>query len=163
MNHQLAIWRYEEIVQAVIQFVKAVAETESKTVFNSALDTSITKRILNSISSFIPSLTTINSKVSITSEVQAFCKMIIDICIGIVNVVDHPDIRAMAYQIMVSGLGSEYPPMIVLPCIVDLSIIEGNDRVKEVHRVLTGLLMNYKLANVRVLLFSNFIVSTSYD
>ena len=46
----LAIWRYKEIIEALIQFIKAVVECETKRgVFNSSqtLNTSVTKKIID--------------------------------------------------------------------------------------------------------------------
>ena len=49
----LAIWRYKEIIEALIQFIKTVVECETKRgVFNSSqtLNTSVTKKIIDDIS-----------------------------------------------------------------------------------------------------------------
>lgn len=145
----IAIWRYDEIRKAFIEFIKAVAQTEAKKEIlssSSSFENSTTKMVLNAVTVAMPSLSvaTLNSP----TEIKLYCRMIVELCTSIANVVDNKDIRGITYQIMVSGLGSESPPVVVLPCIVNLSIIEGDERVKEVNRLLTGLLMNYKLVNV---------------
>ena len=147
----LAIWRYKEIIEALIQFVKAVAESETtRGVFNTreSLNGSVTKQIVNYIASILPALTMAVTEASLAADTRLYCKWIIDLSTSIVNIVDNWEIRDNVYQIMVNGLGGEYPSMIVLPCIVKLSLIEGDDRVKEVNSLLTSLLMNYRLANV---------------
>ena len=56
--------------------------------------------------------------------------------------------RRACFQILVSGLDGESPPLVLLDRLVELALAEGAERQKEVNRILTGLLMNYKLSNV---------------
>lgn len=147
-----AVWKYEEIVQALTLFIDTIVKVEATNqifVSSSSIENSNTKRILNAVASVIPILAATNSD---SSEVKLIAKMVIELCTSIANVVDSSEVRAIIYQIIVIGLASERPSMIVLPCLVSLSLIEGDDRVKEVNRVLTGLLMNFKLTNVHILL-----------
>ena len=150
----IAVWKHAEIVQALTLFVNAVVKTEATNesfTSSTSIENSGTKQILNSVALGMTSLSEASSS---SPDIKLFASMIIELCTSMASVVESSEIRAIIYQIIMTGLASDSPSMLVLPCIVKLSLIEGEDRVKEVNRLLTGLLMNYKLANV--FLNSNF-------
>ena len=151
----LAIWRYKEIIEALIQFIKAVVECETKRgVFNSSqtLNTSVTKKIIDDISLILPTLTINGTEASVATDIHLYCKWIIDLSTSIVNIVNNSVIREKIYQIMVNCLDGNTPSMIVLPCLVQLSLIEGDKYIDEINSLLTSLLMKFDLLNVLIVL-----------
>lgn len=151
----LAIWRYKEIIEALIQFIKAVVECETKRgVFNSSqtLNTSVTKKIIDDISLILPTLTINGTESSVATDIRLYCKWIIDLSTSIVNIVNNSVIREKIYQIMVNCLDGNTPSMIVLPCLVQLSLIEGDKYIDKINSRLTSLLMKFDLPNVLIVL-----------
>ena len=106
-----------------------------------------TKQILDFIA---PNIQLLSTSTESSSEIKLYSQFLVVVCTGISTVVDNADIRDHLYQILVNGLGSESPALMILPCLIDLSIIDGEERTKEVNRLLTGLFMNIKLLNVCV-------------
>ena len=155
VNDIIAIWRYKEIVEALIQFVKAVVESETKLgVFNSSqtLNASVTKKIIDNIASILPSLTMNGAEASLSTDIHLYCKWIIDLSTSIVNIVNNSDIRDSIYQIMVNCLRGNTPSMIVLPCLVQFSLIEGDECIEKINNLLTDLLMKTNIPNVLIIL-----------
>ena len=60
---------------------------------------------------------------------------------SIINIVNNSDIRDSIYQIMVNCLRGNTPSMIVLPCLVQFSLIEGDECIEKINNLLTDLLM----------------------
>ena len=108
-------------------------------------ESSYTKQILDFIA---PTIQLLSTSTESHAEIKSYSQFLVVVCTGLSTVVDNADIRDHLYHILMNGLGSESPALMILPCLIDLSIIDGEERMKEVNRLLTGLFMNFKLVNV---------------
>lgn len=151
----VAIWKYESLRSVFTDLIRVIALTEnSNRVLSSpaSLENSVTQMVLGEISSVMPLLSLLPTSSNNSSELYNYTQLMLGLCTTISHTVDSPEIRAACFQILVSSLDSESPPLIVLPNIVDIALSDSEERQKEVNRILTGLLMNYELKNVRLLL-----------
>lgn len=81
------------------------------------------------------------------SEVVEYEKAVLTLCSQLIHCVDHPEVHNGIYQIVVSGLADKTPSLVVLPCLVDIALVDGVERQNDVNGILTGLLMNVDLHN----------------
>lgn len=148
----VAIWKYESLRAVFTDLIRVITLTEnSNQVLCSptSLENSVTQMVLGEISSVMPMLSLLPASSDPSfSEMHDYTQMMLDLCTTIAHTVDNSDIRAACFQILVSSLDSESPPLVVLPNIVDIALDDNEERQKEVNRILTGLLMNYELKNV---------------
>ena len=148
----VAIWKYESLRAVFTDLIRVITLTEnSNQVLCSptSLENSVTQMVLGEISSVMPMLSLLPASSDPSfSEMHDYTQMMLDLCTTIAHTVDNSDIRAACFQILVSSLDSESPPLVVLPNIVDIALDDNEERQKEVNRILTGLLMNYDLKNV---------------
>lgn len=154
----VAIWKYESLRSVFTDLIRVIALTEnSNRVLSSpaSLENSVTQMVLGEISSVMPLLSLLPTSSNNSSELYNYTQLMLGLCTTISHTVDSPEIRAACFQILVSSLDSESPPLIVLPNIVDIALSDSEERQKEVNRILTGLLMNYELKNVKLLLRSD--------
>ena len=150
-----AIWRYDNLRKGFVELIEKIVETESANrvlATPELLENSVTQAVLNEISTMMPllALTTCAQSDGGKSDVQNYTQLMLELCTTIAHTANSPEMHSACFQILVSGLDGESPPLILLDKLVDLALAEGEERQKEVNRILTGLLMNYKLSNVGV-------------
>lgn len=152
----VAIWKYPKLFDAFITLIVTIAQTEvAKNLFDvhSQYQSTSTQAVLNKIGSQLRFLSEHSSDAGTavgddSSEVVEYEKAVLTLCSQLIHCVDHPEVHNGIYQIVVSGLADKTPSLVVLPCLVDIALVDGVERQNDVNGILTGLLMNVDLHNV---------------
>ena len=155
-DFNVAIWKYSKLFDAFTTLIVTIAQTEvAKNLFDvhSQYQSTSTQAVLNKIGSQLRFLSEHSSDAGVAvedgcSEVVEYEKAVLALCSQLIHCVDHPEVHSGIYQIVVSGLADKTPSLVVLPCLVDIALVDGVERQNDVNGILTGLLMNVDLRNV---------------
>lgn len=117
----------------------------------SVLESSVTQLILGEISAIMPLLSDIPpmSEEVPSSDMYSYVEMMMNVLSMVAETVNNGEIRGACFHILVSGLESGSPPLLVLPKLVDMAVMAGAEKEKEVTQILMGLLLDYKQNDVR--------------
>ena len=115
-----------------------------------SLENSITQLILSEIHTIIPLCSAIPPVSSETpaGDIHNYIEMIMEIVFFIANASNEEKIKDMCFHLLVSGFESGSPPLLLLPKLVEMAVISGEEKEKEITQILMGLLLDYKQTNV---------------
>ena len=115
-----------------------------------SLENSITQLILSEIHTIIPLFSAIPpvSSETPTWDIHRYVEMIMEIVFSITDASNEEKIKDMCFHLLVSGFESGSPPFLILPKLVDMAVMAGEEKGREVTRILMGLLLDYKQTNV---------------
>lgn len=115
-----------------------------------SFENSITQLILSEIHTIIPLFSAIPpvSPEIPAGDIHHYVEMIMETVFFITNASHDEKIKDMCFHLLVSGFESRSPPLVILPKLVEMVVMAGEEKEKEVAKILMGLLLDYKQSNV---------------
>ena len=110
---------------------------------------STTQLVLGMVDAALPVLVAASSGDALPESVMQYTQLMLSLIEGLTSAVDSSEIRAALFQILTTALAGA-TPCVILPCLVKIALVDGEERQREVNQLLTGLLMNFKLERVGV-------------
>lgn len=137
---------------AFVELITVVVQTEvmSSAAEPTANPESVTQLVLGMVDAALPVLVAASSGEEMPESVTQYTQLVLALIEGLTDAMDSSEIRAALFQILTTALAGETPCVAILPCLVKIALANGEERQCEVNQLLTGLLMNFKLARVRV-------------
>lgn len=137
---------------AFVELINVVVQTE---VMNTAAESttnpeSVTQLVLGMVDSALPVLVAASSGDEMPEGVTQYTKLMLALIDGLTDAVDSSELHAALFQILSTALAGENPCVVILPCLVKIALVDGEERQREVNQILMGLLMNFKLSRVDV-------------
>ena len=111
---------------------------------------STTQLVLGMVDAALPVLVAASSGDALPESVAQYTQLMLSLIEGLTSAVDSSEIRTALFQILTTALAGATPCVAILPCLVKIALVDGEERQREVNQLLTGLLMNFKLERVGV-------------
>ena len=137
---------------AFVELTTVVVQTEvmSSAAEPTANPESTTQLVLGMVDAALPVLVAASSGDALPESVMQYTQLMLSLIEGLTSAVDSSEIRAALFQILTTALAGATPCVAILPCLVKIALVDGEERQREVNQLLTGLLMNFKLERVGV-------------
>ena len=135
---------------AFVELTTVVVQTEvmSAAAEPTANPESTTQLVLGMVDAALPVLVAASSGDALPESVMQYTQLMLSLIEGLTSAVDSSEIRAALFQILTTALAGATPCVAILPCLVKIALVDGEERQREVNQLLTGLLMNFKLERV---------------